>query len=302
MHGRAKILVAVVAVAVAFGTLALLFVYLESEAIVQRRYPLASTTAHAELTPKQIRRGAHLIAIAGCSDCHGADLQGRLVQADTVLPVYAGNLLRAAQTWTDGELERAIRYAIKPEATSMWAMPSGNYTYLSEDDVASIISYLRSLPAKGAVRPAPQFAFAARWALFTGMLLPALPAVADSPASLDLGPRYDGGRYLSRVACGECHGTDLKGAGFAPDLTAISRYDRPAFFALLRQGRGANGRMLPVMNRLARVRFHVVADYEVMALYDYLQARAHAPAELVARAEALRRHEEEERLLSESGQ
>jgi hypothetical protein len=199
---------------------------------------------------------------------------------------------------SDGELERAIRYAIKPDATSLWTMPSGSYTYMSEADVSAIISALRSLTPKGAARPAPQFDLAARDALLAGRLRPALLVAADSPTSLDMGPRYDGGRYLARIACSECHGTDLKGSVLAPDLAAISRYDRPALFALLRKGYGAKHRLLPNMYRLAHARFHVFADYEIMALYDYLDARAQAPAELVARAEALRRHEESEKLLN----
>jgi mono/diheme cytochrome c family protein len=289
---------AVAAVITALAVLTPLYVYLASEAIVQRRYPLASTTAHADLTPKQILRGAHLIAVAGCADCHGASLEGRLIDGNSPLPVFASNLLRSAHAMSDGELERAIRYAIKPDATSLWAMPSGSYTYMSEDDVASIISTLRSFPPGGSVRRTPQFDLAARDALLAGHLRPALLVAADSPSSLDMGPRYDGGRYLARIACGECHGTDLKGSGPVPDLSAIVRYDRPAFFALLRKGYGAHRRLLPAMYRLAHVRFHVFADYEIMALYDYLDARAHAPAELVARAEALRRHEESEKLLS----
>ena len=121
-----------------------LTVYLASEAVIQRRYPLASTTAHAEQTDKQLRRGAHLMTIAGCADCHGANLQGRLLHVGSLLPVYSGNLLRDAQVMSDDELERAIRGAIKPDATSMWLMPSGSYVYMSEDDVGSIISYSRA--------------------------------------------------------------------------------------------------------------------------------------------------------------
>jgi mono/diheme cytochrome c family protein len=296
------VLVAILAVAMALGILIPLYVYLASEAVIQRRYPLASTTAHAELTEKLIRRGAHLIAVAGCADCHGPGLQGRLMHANTVLPVYAGNLLRAAQTMPDDELERAIRYAIKPDATSMWGMPSGSYTFMSEDDVAAIISCLRSRKPSGAIRPPPQFDVAARLALLRGTLRPALLVAIDEPASLDLGPRYDGGRYLARIACGECHGTDLKGQGAAPDLARVAVYSRSAFFNLLRRGAGTNGHMLPEMHRLARIRFHGFADYEIMALYDYLDARAHAPADIVARAEALRRHEESQRRLSDTPQ
>ena len=40
------------------------------------------------------------------------------------------------------------------------------------------------------------------------------------------------------------------------------------------------------MMRLSSIRFHVLADYEIMALYDYLDARAHAPPALLVREKA----------------
>ena len=297
-----KICLAIAALVTALALLVPAYIWLASEAIIQRRYPLASTTAHAEMTAKQLRRGAHLVAIAGCADCHGPNLEGRRLDARSPLPVWAGSLRRSAGTMSDSELERAIRYGIRPDATTLWRMPSACYTYMSEDDVGSIVSYLRSLPPHGEVRPQPHFDLAARSALLQGQIRPSILVAADSPSSLDLGPRYDGGRYLARISCGECHGTDLKGEGYAPDLARIALYDRPAFFALLREGRGARGRYLPVMHRLAGIAFHAFADYEIMALYDYLDARAHAPPQLVARADALRRHQESEKLLNDSGQ
>ena len=297
-----KLLLALAVFVSALAALIPGYIYLASEALVQRRYPLASTTVRADLTPKQVRRGAHLVAITGCADCHGPKLTGRLLYSASPLPVYAGNLLRSAKAMSDGELERAIRYAVAPDATSLWGMPSGSYRYLSEDDVASLVSWLRSRPPDGPARPPPRFAIAARLALLKGTLEPAAAVAADSPSSLDMGPRYDGGRYLARIACGECHGTDLNGTGAAPDLNRIVRYDRPAFFALLREGRGADASVLPAMHRLARVRFRFFADYEIMALYEYLWARAHAPADLIARAEALRRHDADERRLQNTAQ
>jgi hypothetical protein len=109
-----------------------------------------------------------------------------------------------------------------------------------------------------------------------------------------MGPRYDGGRYLARIACSECHGTDLSGTTGAPDLIRVAAYSRPAFFNLLRRGWGAHGRAVPTMRRLAQTRFHGFADYEILALFDYLSARAHAPAAMFARARAneMRRREQ----------
>lgn len=297
-----NVFIAIAALLVLAGVLAPACIWLAAEAIIERRYPLASTTAHAQMTEKEITRGAHLMQIAGCADCHGADLEGRHLQSHAVLPLTSANLLRVERTMSDDDLERAIRYGIKPDATTQWGMPSGSYKYMSEADVAAIISYLRSLPPNGGTQHPPRFNYAARWALLRGDIKPAVLEALDSESSLDLGPRYDGGRYLARLTCGECHGTDFKGAGYAPDLNAVAFYSRPSFFELLRRGFGVRARLLPVMHRIAPLRFRAFADYEIVALYDYLQARAHAPATLIAKDEALRRHEESAKALNDSQQ
>ena len=302
LSGWAIRLAALAACIVAVALLVPASVWLASEAVLLRRYPLASTTARPDMTAKQIARGAHLMAITGCADCHGAGLEGRLQIAQAGLAVFSTNLTRAAQTLSDGEIERAIRGGIKPDATTEWAMPSANYRYMSEDDVASLISYLRSLAPRGPVRAEPRFGWTERLALLHGKIVPQVLVARDSISSLDMGPRYDGGRYLARIACSECHATDLKGEGYAPDLNVMARYDRGAFFSLMRRGVGTGDRMLPVMHRLVRTRFRAFADYEIEALFDYLDARAHAPADVLAKDAALRRHQESTKALTDSQQ
>jgi mono/diheme cytochrome c family protein len=266
---KALILAAGLIVAAAVGMAGL--VWLQSEAVIERRYPLPSTTVVASQETKAIARGAHLIEIAGCADCHGDNLEGRLMVVGGILPVWSSNLRRLAHTMTDEEFERALRSGITPESRSTWIMPAMDYAYMSEDDVIAIVSYLRTLRALGPERPATRFDMPARYAIAHGDLEPVVPRALEAPASLDLGPRYDGGRYLARIACADCHDTDLTGSATAPDLAVVGRYSRGDFFALLRGGRGTGGRFMPAM---ARSRFRALHDYEVDALYDYLSARA----------------------------
>lgn len=268
-----------------------LTVYLASEAKIARRYPLPAVDEPLPVETQAIGRGAHLAMIAGCAGCHGTDFEGRIVVVPP-MRLWSANLRVAAAEMSDGEFERALRDGIAPDATSLWAMPSAAYRYMSQNDVAALLAYLRSQPRVGEARPGPAWNRAARLALLAGRIVPEVLVVRDAPSSLDLGPRYDGGRYLARIACSSCHGTDLEGAGAAPDLNLVSLYSRSAFFDLLRRGWSVRNRHVPVMRHLAAQRFHVFADYEIMALYDYLDARAHAPAALVARAKAAeaRRH------------
>ncbi len=264
------------------------YVYLASEAVIERRYPLPAISESAAPLPDTVLRGEHLGRLAGCDDCHGGDLAGRRMRVAGVLPIWSSNLRLAATEMSDGEFERALRHGVEPDATSLWAMPAADYMYLTEADVAALLAWLRSNDPAGAPQRSPVWDWPARLALLDGRLVPSVLETRDAPSSLDMGPRYDGGRYLARITCSECHGTDLEGmpARGVPDLAMISHYDRPAFFDLLRRGLGAQGRRVPAMHRLAALRFHVLADFEIMALYDYLDARAHAPPKLIARAKA----------------
>jgi cytochrome c5 len=292
---------AVAGVVVALAILVPAYVYLASEATIARRYPLPAIAEPATPTPKSVARGGHVVLVAGCELCHGADLEGRLIGRQSVLPVYAQNLRLASRTMSDGEFERAVRAGIAPDATSLWRMPSANYTFMSEDDLAAMLAFLRAQPPTGHGWPPPAFDANARLAIVEGRLVPSVLEAAISPSSLDLGPRYDGGRYIARISCSQCHGADLSGSPDrkATDLKIVSLYSRPAFFDLLRRGLGVRGRRVTAMAWLARHQFHVFADYEIMALYDYLEARTKAPAVLVARANAnaLRHHTASEKIL-----
>lgn len=270
------------ALALAFAGALPLYVYLASEALIERRYPLPVIEEPLAASEKG-ERGAHLARIAGCADCHGPDLQGRR-EGMGPLRLWSTNLRIDVSQISAGEFERAVRRGLAPDATSLWGMPSQDYMYMSESDVADLYGWLQSLGPSGRVKPKPVWNLRARFALIRDRIVPAAIATRDAPSSLDMGPRYDGGRYLARVACSECHGTDLAGSAGAPDLISVAAYNRTAFFDLLRRGWGARRQRLHAMSRLARLRFHVLADYEIMALFDYLSVRARAPAAMFARA------------------
>lgn len=278
MHPALKWTLAVAGVIVALAFLVPGVIWLQSEAIIERRYPLASTTVEASEKAKAIARGAHLMIIAGCADCHGRDFEGRLLNRMPLLPIWSSNLRLLARSMSDEEFERAIRDGLTPAATSNWVMPSFDYTYMSEDDLIAIVSYLRTLTPAGTAKPSPSFDMGARFAIVREDVVPIAQRTLENSASLDMGPRYDGGRYLARIACSDCHDTDLTGSadGTAPNLAVVGRYERSAFFALMRGGRSRDGRALKTMERMTGARFHAFADYEIDALYDYLSARARA--------------------------
>ena len=255
------------------------FVYLVSEAHITARYTLPSSIMRPAKAPGAVRRGAHLAMIYGCADCHTARgrpaFTGNTLHVRPGLTLAAANLRRFLKDRGPGLFDIALRRALTPGALAIWDMPSNAYVYMSDQDIEALLAYFASLPVIGPRPSGMSFSFRARLAVLAGTLRPANPYDLGRRGPRELGPAYDGGRYLAMMSCSGCHGADLDGKpDHAPDLRIIRAYDRSQFFALLRQGVVPAGREAPVMAKLAKRRFQAFRDYEINALYDYLKARA----------------------------
>lgn len=269
-------------IAAAFALIALrygppAYAWLLSESILDRRYTLPRSLVVADSTQAGVQRGARLVRLAGCTGCHGPKLKGMLLRDP--ITIRASNLRALTPRYSDEDFDRAIRRGLRPDASSLWVMPSQAYVYVRDADVAAILGYLRSLRPAGAPSPPPDFDKDARQKIGSGALEPAADLAETQMPAQDLGPHYSGGRYIAMFACGACHGAELNGSsdGKAPNLTITARYTRAQFFNLMRKGWSRDGRRLKVMSPLAKQRFHVLADWEIDPLYAYLVARANAP-------------------------
>src|SRR3954447_4792048 len=107
-------------VAAAVGLLLLIYgppayVWLLSEAIVDRRYTLPRSLVVADSTPAAIQRGARLVRLAGCTGCHGPDLQGKRLRQP--ISIRASNLRGLTPGYSDEDFDRAIRRGLRPDAS-----------------------------------------------------------------------------------------------------------------------------------------------------------------------------------------
>jgi cytochrome c5 len=260
--------------------LAIAFVFTASQRILDRTYPKRPTAVHADSAPEAIAQGAHLVLVATCTDCHGKDLTGKLLPVPGST-VYAPNLTVIADSLSDADIDGAIRQGLRPDGRSELLMPSHGYASFSDEEVASIIGYLRSLKPQGIASPELRFGLQVRVGLLAGILRPEARESADATPPLDLGARYQKGRHLAQVVCGQCHGTNLSGTPPkdplpAPDLAIVGAYDPGAFHSLMRTGKAASGREAGVMSQIARGNLSTLTDDEIDATYDYLTARAKA--------------------------
>ena len=165
---------------------------------------ILSTAAFAETA---VERGRYLVeGPAACGNCHspkGPDappLAGFLIR-EYNFSTYAHNITPGSRIagWTDEELARAIREGVRPDGTIIGPpMPIHLYRGLSDDDLAAIVAYLRTVPAIEAEHVDNKYPFP-----LTASYGPPVEAVA-APSADD--PVAYGAYLAGPVAhCVECH-------------------------------------------------------------------------------------------------
>jgi cytochrome c553 len=259
-------------------------VYVSSDIILDYTYAFSRSKMHAAAVPGLAPTGAHLVKICGCADCHGDDLAGILfndLPPGTVL--WSANLPLLAKRYSIDDFDHAIRQGLRADGTSVVLMPSNSYAALHDEELAAIVAYIRSLPAKGEQHPPPVPGPIVRLGVMLGKF-ETTRAAFDGKSPLDLGPEYALGRHLAQISCSACHGNSLSGAPAIgpmparPDLALVAAYDRSDFLKFMRTGKAAGNRELVMMSDTARARFSHFTDTEANALYDYLAARGRVMA------------------------
>lgn len=255
-------------------------VYAGAEVVLRRTYDVpVSAPASSAATSEAIASGQRIARVLGCLDCHGPRLEGRLFFSERgVANLVAPNLSQLVPTYSDAELERAIRHGIRRDGTGLFAMPAASFYHLADDDVRSLTAFLRQQPRTGGYTQPTRIGPLGRLGIVSGKFT-AAPASMDHTAPRV--PRGSGdpvarGRYLATIACSECHGRSLEGGldGKAPPLAIAAAYTGEAFRHLMRTGDTPGKRPLYLMGGTARQRFTHLTDEEIEALHTYLRTLA----------------------------
>ena len=257
-------------------------VYAASEYIRVRTYQAPPAPLKIAATPELIQAGARRARVFGCTACHGEDLRGKLFSDEPYFATsYAANVTLSARSYTDEQLAQLFRHGIKRDGKAIYAMPSSMYHYWTDEELASLIAYVRSLSAGGVEQPAPRIGPLLRLAVVRGDIRPEVHWIAQSRtrSAAVLGPEHAAGRHIAITVCTECHETDLTGIGRNPDLRIVAAYDLVQFRHLMRTGKALGNRELGQMSETARARFSHLTDDEVASLHSYLTARAMLPIE-----------------------
>jgi mono/diheme cytochrome c family protein len=261
----------------------------------------ALTSRTFERTPTRLERGRSLVGLARCFACHsetdpktGIPLAGKMgagkIRQSTEIPfpLIFPNITPDAETgasaWSDDMLGRAIREGIGHDGRPLVPiMRYENFKYLSDEDLASVVVYLRSIPPVHNSLPKMKVPFP------YNLLVKAFPAPMAHPV-----PQPDPlkrGEYLIELGdCSSCHdGRDKEGhtlpyaggeiietsagekvaaANITPDPSGISYYDDALFIRTMRTGHvGAR----ELSGAMPWRYFRDLTDEDLKAVFAYLQ-------------------------------
>jgi mono/diheme cytochrome c family protein len=236
-----------------------------------------------------VERGKYLFASRGCVDCHGSAGTGRTFVADGGLVIAGPNITTGpggvVAAYQPVDWVRAIRHGVSPQGRPLMIMPSEDYNRFTDDDLASLVAYVRSLPpasGQGTVLKLP----------LPVKALYGYGAIKDAAARIDhsLPPQQpvpEGvtvahGQYVANMCIG-CHGAGLAGGkipGGPPDWppaskltpgegSVMGRYpDAEALIAMFRSGQRPDGTAVKVMPFES---LREMSETDLRALYLYLK-------------------------------
>ena len=237
----------------------------------------------ADLTPLKVQPSPALVAegervfhIFGCAGCH-SDAGNVLFEAPRIGRLVAPNISRRVVDYSDEALVRLIRRGVKHDGTTAVVMPASELGRISDQDVAAIISYIRSEPPRpDAVTASTQWGPLGYLALAAGKVdLSAEIAPVEEPPVMR--PKDSEGEYLVGAICRACHELDSaydNGFGMkTPPLRSMAKaYSLNDFRHLMRTGEGSGGRDLGLMSVVAKSDFSHFTDDEIDAVHAYLTA------------------------------
>ncbi len=212
------------------------------------------------------------------------DLPGRVVAPNITPDPETG-----AGNWSDDQLARAIREGVGHDGRALFPlMPYEHFRSMSDEDLASIIVYLRALPPVRNPLPQTALIFPVKY-LIRGVPQPLAAVVSD----LDLSTPEKRGAYMTTIGgCTDCHtpsdahGMKLAGmewgggfilggpfgrvasANLTPDPSGIPYYDAKMFVDVMRTGSVKARKLNPIMPTEA---YRGMTDEDLMSIFAYLK-------------------------------
>jgi mono/diheme cytochrome c family protein len=239
--------------------------------------------------PEQVeisRQNWPLMLIDFCTDCHGPNLAGQVMDDDPLFgTLVSANLTSGiggiGGTFSDADWIRALRHGVDNEGKPLVVMPAETLGKLSDQDLAIIIAYVKNFPPVDSELPEIRLGLLARLFMVTGLAPDLLSAElidhdAERPPDPVPGASAAYGEYLAFM-CTVCHTEDLSGgpgAGEGMNLTPggqLADWSEEDFIQTIRTGVAPDGVRLDDEEMPWRIlgRF---SDQEFKAIWLYLQS------------------------------
>lgn len=200
------------------------------------------------MTPERLARGERFEPI--CAGCHAPEadtaMTGKDFLGEDAPPIgdfYAPNLTPAhLADWSDGEIVRAIREGVHRSGRSLLIMPSEFFHQLSDEDVQSIVAFLRSLAPQGVDTPPNRLNVLGAIMANIAPIFQVQAPITEPVLAPSAGPTATYGAYLTSFTCELCHGVDLLGDAGTPPLLAIPpAWGEQNFIKFMRTGTRLEG-------------------------------------------------------------
>jgi mono/diheme cytochrome c family protein len=283
-----RIALTILAVLAALIGLAIAGIYGASSVRLNQRYSIDLSVPPIPADAKTLARGRYLVeANTGCIDCHGGNLGGQPFADVPPFLLNASNLTGGeggiGSQYSDADWVRAIRYAVRPDGKPMLFMPSQGFSQLSEEDLAAIIAYIKSVPpvdnqpGDSSLRPLGRILLLAGEYTLPAEGIDVVPIKASTPAA---GRTAEYGGYLVAIGnCRECHGSALSGAPplepgglSAANLTPagqLQNWSEEEFIHAMRTGQRPDGAFLS--NEMPWRVLARQTDDDLAAIFRYLR-------------------------------
>jgi mono/diheme cytochrome c family protein len=259
-------------------------------------------------TPARIERGKYIANSMGCLYCHSphdwsqrdepipsgmlgagqqmpySDLPGRIIAPNLTPDKETG-----AGTWSDDALARALREGIGHDGRALFPiMPYAHYRTMPDEDLASVVVYLRSLPPVKNQLPKTEVIFPVKYFMRNAPQ----PITAPVPQPDLSDPVKRGAFLVNLVGCADCHtpvdnhhnpipGLDFSGgqiialgstqvasANLTPDPSGIPYYDEAMFIKAMRTG---NVGARELSSAMPWVALGKMTDQDLSAIFAYLK-------------------------------
>ena len=268
------------------------------------------TARKFQSTPQRLARGEYLVEhVCDCMSCHAehdwtthdAPMVPKALGAGQDMnvlkgfpgKVYSPNITPDTETgagsWSDDQLARAIREGVSHDGRALFPfMPYLDFRHMSDEDLASVIVYMRSLPPVHKQQPTTQLIFPVNYLIRN--IPERLDAIVPEP---DVSTPEKRGKYLVTISgCADCHtpqdahgqplpGMDFGGgfildgpwgrvasANITPDPAGISYYDQAMFIQAIRTGFVGARKLNQIMPWHT---YRGMTDEDIVAMFAYLK-------------------------------